>query len=596
MDIQYNFDCVVVGSGFGGSVASLRMTEKGDRVCLLERGKSYGMHEFPRRIKEMRDHFFWDPRDNLYGLMEVRDYLKSDLISVTASGLGGGSLIYANVLMRMPENHFAQGWPTGINRHSLEPYYDKVINIMEASPYPLDTDPYYQDTPKTKTFKMALDQLNPDHGQTGQAQFILPDMAVRFKGEFPGEQSLNTHGALQSKCNKCGECDIGCNIHAKNTLDLNYIFKAKKLGLDVRTQSLVTKIAPIDPNHLELGYEVTYQDLSNFDSVKMGQTKFHSKSKSKNKLQDDLSDGLNSSSIKDADLKNDISMSNLVTLRTKKVILSAGSLGSTGLLLKMKKYNHLPRLSSQLGKKWCGNGDLEGTVFKSKHDIEPTKGPVITGAYEFKYQPYPDGFSHSLFIQEAGYPIGLAWYLSGKILQPKTFKYYIELGIRFIKGFISRFFNINFSVREINIGDDVSKALDRADFMQNSLLLLGMGRDRSDGYIELNKNDQPEIYWSLKNSQLHYDRVRYQMSQVSKALGGSFIDNPLTYLNKIVAVHPIGGCPMGDDILSGVVDKKAEVFGYPGLYVIDASIIPTSLGPNPSLTIAALAEMVCDNI
>ena len=100
--------------------------------------------------------------------------------------------------------------------------------------------------------------------------------------------------------------------------------------------------------------------------------------------------------------------------------------------------------------------------------------------------------------------------------------------------------------------------------------------------------------WRMKNSKLHYDRVRREMRKIADGLGGTFLDNPLTYMNKMIAVHPLGGCPMSDSADTGVVDGNGEAYGHPGLYVVDASILPTSVGPNPSLTIAAMAERIAD--
>ncbi len=110
-----DFDMVVIGSGFGGSVMTCRLAEKGYKVCLLERGKKYGMHEFPRRMDEVRKDTFWDPKDGKFGFMQFHSYYGSDVFSVASSGLGGGSLIYANVLMRMPSDFF-KGWPGKITR------------------------------------------------------------------------------------------------------------------------------------------------------------------------------------------------------------------------------------------------------------------------------------------------------------------------------------------------------------------------------------------------------------------------------------------------------------------------------------------------
>ena len=546
--MKFDFDVIVIGSGFGGSVMTCRLAEKGIKVCQLERGKHYKMWDFPRRIHEIKEKLIWDPKDKRFGFMEIRDYPESDLMSVTASGLGGGSLIYANVLMRMPEENFA-GWPNGITRKTLEPYYDKVVNTMEASPYPLDNE-YYNRTPKTHLFKKIGESLEQTEEELEKPKVIFPDLAIRFKGDFPGQQTLNSHGALQSNCNKCGECDIGCNIHAKNTLDLNYIFRAQKqkVAADVRTNALVESFSPIEDK--EGGYEVIYY--------------------------------------------NPLEPEKKIKLTAKKVVVSAGSLGSTALLLRMQKEGKLKNLSPMLGKKWCGNGDLEGSVLNTPHDVIPTKGPVITAAIQHKFKPYPDGYAHNAFIQDAGFPIGLGWYVSGKIPSVHFLIRPIKIGIRYLKEFFFKLIGSPMHKGEVNVGDKLIDLLDSEKFVRKAYLLLGMGRDRNDGEIKLREDGEPIIKWQMKSSQLHYDRVRRAMKTMANKMEGMFVDNPLTYLHKIIAVHPIGGCVMGESKETGVVDGKGEVFGHKGLYVVDGSIIPTSLGPNPSLTIAAMAERIAD--
>ena len=544
----FDFDAIVIGSGFGGSVMTLRLAEKGLRVCLLERGKRYGMHGFPRRIHEMKSRLFWDPADKRYGFMEFRDYAESDLMSVCASGLGGGSLIYANVLMRMPPEFFA-GWPGGISRELLDPYYDKVLETMEASPYPFTSDPYYRDTPKTAAFRELCGDLEMEEDFSGRPEFIFPDLAVNFRGTFPGEQSRNRHGAVQSRCNKCGECDLGCNLLAKNTLDLNYIYSAEHnvpVKAEVRTSTQVEKILPLAGG----GYRVEFVDPES---------------------------GAESS------------------LTAARVVLSAGSLGSCRLLWKMKRAGVLPKLSAELGKHWCGNGDLEGTALGCARIVYPTKGPVITGAIRYRFRDYPDGFRHGVFIQDAGFPVGLAWFLAGKLPSPGAFRGLLKMAWIFLRGLAIRLFRLK-AKTEVNIGDKLAGVLDSDEFVQRGFVLLGMGRDRNDGEIVLRDDGEPVIKWKMAASRLHYDRVRREMKKIARHLGGRFVDNPLTHLDKIIAVHPIGGCVMAESPESGVVNPRGEVFGYPGLYVVDASIIPTSLGPNPSLTIAALAEYIADRL
>ena len=542
--MKYDFDVIVIGSGFGGSVMTCRLSEKGFKVCLLERGKEYKMHEFPRRIKEVKERMFWDPRDKKHGFMEFRNYPESDVMSVTASGLGGGSLIYANVLIPMPKEYF-NDWPEEINRETLDPFYDIALDMLEASPYPLNDNGYYQDTPKAQNFKDVASRVNTTEDMIQDPEFILPNLAIRFKGDFPGHQTINKHGALQSSCNKCGECDIGCNIHAKNTLDLNYIFVAKKHNAEVRTNSHVIKFKKIDESK---GYEVTYQDLSNNSSE--------------------------------------------VVITCEKLILSAGSIGSTALLLKMKKDGYLQNISDRLGKGWCGNGDLEGTVLETGKDLEPTKGPVITSSIQYKYKPYEDGFEHGSYIQDAGFPVGWAWYLIGKGPSPTSFIETFKFGLIFTYNFIKGKLGLSSNQSSINIGAESARMLDNDSWIRQSYMLLGMGRDRSDGEIELREDGEPIIKWNMKRSELHYNRIRNGMKDISDKANGKFLENPLSLIDKIVAVHPLGGCCLGTDASNGVVSIDGEVFGHEDLYVVDGSILPSSVGPNPSLTIAAVAEYI----
>lgn len=541
------FDYVVIGSGFGGSVSTCRLAEKSYSVCLLERGQDWPMYSFPRRINEIRNNAFWDPEDKKFGFMEILDTPASDAMTLTASGLGGGSLIYANVLKHMPSDYFV-GWPSNLQRSDLDPFYDKVIQTMEASPYPYLSDPYYQDTPKTKFYIEAGKSLNRPFQAIEEPKISHPHLAIRFSGDFPGQQTKNSHGAIQSKCNKCGECDIGCNIHAKNTLNLNYIHRARTIeqltgkgkNAEVRTHAEAHRLEKID-NIWHVHYH------------------------------------------------NPQSPSKTTILKAHNVIVSAGSVGSTKLLLQMKADGVLPQLNNWLGKKWCGNGDLLGFTWGSKNSVQSDKGPTITTAIDFKYEPYPDGFPHGFTMEDAGFPIGLSWYMSGKVPQSSGLVGSIKLIGRFFKDLLSKLLPFLGS-KERNIGDDLSDALDKGSYTEKLFVLLAMGRDRSTGEIKLNQNKKVDIKYNYSDSELHYDRVREQMNAISDKLGGHFIDNPLTHIHKMVAVHPLGGCPIGSNSENGFVNTEGKVFNYEGLYVLDGSIIPTSIGPNPSLTIAAIAE------
>src|SRR5918998_203230 len=266
---ETHFDVVIIGSGFGGSVMAYRLAEAGLRVCLLERGKPYPPNSFPRDPYGVRNNF-WDPSNGLYGMFNVWSFKGSG--ALVSSGLGGGSLIYANILIRKDEKWFVnhkpgdrcyEQWP--VTREMLDPHYERVERMMNAQKYPLGHPPYDQ-TQKTLAMQEAARKLNPD-GKPG-LEWLPLNLAVSFRPRpvaHPGdddpanpplvgvaieEQHPNYHTARagrlmqRSTCRLCGECDIGCNYGSKNTLDYNYISEALRLGADIRTLCEVKRIAP----------------------------------------------------------------------------------------------------------------------------------------------------------------------------------------------------------------------------------------------------------------------------------------------------------------------------------------------------------------
>ncbi len=529
----------VIGSGFGGAVMSCRLKQKGYDVHIFERGRRYGRNEFPRRPDQLAQ-AFWDPKDGMYGMLEYRSFPKTDIDVLTASGWGGGSLIYANVLYRMPGEFFA-GWPGGITRPMLDPYYDRVLHMMEASPFPHDKPEWpYAQTPKMQALKRAAGQLGPG------ANLEFPPLAVRF-GKEPGKEEMNIHGVPQTNCIGCGECDVGCNTHAKNTLDLNYLAVAEKLGAHIHVNSEAIAIRPKADGS---GYTVVFADPRN--------------------------------------------RADRQSMDVGRVVVAAGSLGSTRLLMRMKEAGELPNLSGRIGTGWCGNGDYLGWASKCDAPVYPTQGPVITGAVRFDGGPYPDGFPHGLWIEDAGIPNFLGWYLTGMTPTLDSLIAGVRGGLRYLEGF--------FRERETDIGDDLGPLLfHESSIVSKTMIFLGMGRDRSNGFMKLRlpgpgrlawDEDAPiHLNWDSEPSEMHFDRAKAGMRRLSEALGGDFQENPLGFLSRYISVHPLGGCTIGDTAADGVVSASTgEAFGYPGLYVADSSILPTSVGPNPSLTIAALAE------
>jgi cholesterol oxidase len=537
-----HFDAVVVGSGFGGSVMAYRLAEGGLRVCLLERGKAYPPGSFPRSPFRMRENF-WDPDEGFYGLYDFWSFHR--IHALVASGLGGGSLIYANVLLRKDEEWFvkedlARGghehWP--LTRADLDPHYEAVEGMMRPQRYPIDQTPY-SDTSKTRAFREAARRLGLEP--------FLPNLAVTFANEgeapVPGEpireEVDNLHGRTRQTCRLVGECNVGCNYGSKNTLDYNYLSEAKRHGADLRTGC---EVEAFEPRESGGGYTVRYLE--------------HRYSEDPER--------------RDATVR---------TVTADRLILSAGAIGSTYLLLRNRSV--FPRVSKLLGTRFCGNGDLLTFALKASEEsagkrvprvIDPGHGPVITSAVRV-------GAERGFYLEDAGFPEYVAWMLQ-------------MFGIpRPLWRLVKRRFMWDW----VGEGPDPHLTEELANLFGNTALsagvlpLLAMGRDVPDGRMRLYRG-RLHIDWTKRRSGPYFDRVRETSKRIAHELGARFVDDPISYIGRLITVHPLGGCPMGRHEKEGVVNPYGEVFGYPGLYVADGSIMPGPVGANPSLTIAAVAD------
>ena len=218
-----NYDTIIVGSGFGGAVAACRLANAGQRVLVLERGRRWTPGTYPRQPD---DPWVWeqDTPALLNGWIDLR--LLEHMWVAQGAGVGGGSLIYANISIDAEPSAFASGWPTEINYPVLKPYYDKVKDMLGSSPLP--------DSQLTQRFKLMQEAA----GKIGAAdRFRKLDLAVTFDNDWnydlpdptnPNNSKswTNRFGKQQGTCIHCGNCDIGCTVQARNTLDLNYIASA----------------------------------------------------------------------------------------------------------------------------------------------------------------------------------------------------------------------------------------------------------------------------------------------------------------------------------------------------------------------------------
>jgi cholesterol oxidase len=553
-----HFDAIVVGSGFGGSVTAYRLAEAGKRVLVLERGKAYPPGSFTRSPYRARESF-WHPAKGLLGMYHYWSFKGID--ALVSAGLGGGSLIYANVFLRKDERWFIdedvndggyESWP--VTRADLEPHYDRVESMIGLQRYPFEHEPYAS-TPKTVAFKEASEQIG--------LEWFLPPLAVTFgnEGEAPRpgqkieEKLRNLHDRDRVTCQLCGECDTGCNFGAKNTLDYNYLTHAQHHGADIRVLCDVRTIEPRDGG----GYAVGYLSLE--DPV--GEPSRNGRPEP------------------------------LTRVTCDHLVLSAGTLGTTNLLLRNR--SAFPRLSRKLGTRFCGNGDLLTLALNCGQTVEgrrvpriidPGYGPVITSTA--RMADALDGHEgRGFYLQDAGYPQHLAWVLH-TLAAPKTLWNWRSSGFYLLKNWMR-------GSPDTDVTGHIAELLKSAELSAGGLPMLGMGRDVPDGRMHL-KQGRLDVDWKRAKSDAYFERLRTTGREMAHALGGRFADNPIWFLKRVITVHPLGGAPMGRSSGEGVVDPYGNVFGYPGLHIADGSVMPGPVGPNPSFTIAALADRFSDRM
>lgn len=567
---NHDFDVVIVGSGYGGSIAAHALagwTPKGGnfRVCLLERGKEYLAGSFPGRGADLPGFVRFATRGATRqrgifdGLYDVR--CSDDAVAVVANGLGGGSLINAGVLETPIESIFKEArWPDAIRRNPRSVI--RAIRLLRRLLGPREITHAYN-SPTTGLAKtIALKALARDEAEFRAAKVTIAN------ADGPNAANVNL-----SQCLRCGDCATGCNHNAKDSLDVNLLRLAAKRGVQIFTGATVLRVAS-PAKGSGGGWDVI-----------VNHTDAHLRDRQKRPF----------------------------ALRTRYVILAAGAFGSTEIL--MRSRSDELQFSDHLGRNFSANGDVLVTVYDTRKavnavadescDPDPGRpgggrkiGPTITGVVDLRTgNPRTD-----VLIEDLAVPGSLR----------RLFEEMTTTSVA-----MSRLADGDPRIHDRDRSRPDDAAVDPVALKKSAVLAM-IGRDDAEGCLTFGVGpvcDDADglltVDWPALRNDPRTDDHERALEKRLRSLGGRVVSNflwrPLSgeienFLGRQrgppLTVHPLGGCAMGDTAAEGVTDQYGRVFDasgppgrtFDGLVVLDGSIVPTSLGANPCLTIAALAR------
>jgi cholesterol oxidase len=538
--MRAHYDVVVVGSGYGGSIAASRLARAGKSVCLLERGRELQPGEYPDNAAEALKEFQVDhPHAHVGPDTGLFDFHVNDDMNVfVGCGLGGTSLVNANVCLEAEQRALDDPvWPTALRApNALQEGYARARAMLKPEAYPSALPPLA----KLAALEKAAE------GTTGT--FYRPPLNVTF------QDGVNHVGVYQQACRLCGDCVSGCNYRAKNTTLMNYLPDAVNHGAEIYTQARVGHVERREGRWL-VHYRLLDSGRERFETPEL-------------------------------------------FVSAEVVVLGAGALGSTEILLRSKE--HDLNVSDQLGKRFTGNGDVlafaynvdqpvNGVGFGDHNvgELAPV-GPCIAGIIDLRGQ---DALDHGMVIEEGVIPGAVS------VALPHVFPFVAQHLGHDTDGGMRDFYE----ERKRELESMLRGA--RQGAIGHTLTFLVMTHDDSGGEIKL-QDGRARVVWPDVGKQAIFQRVHETLQQASAAVGGTYLANPIwgqAFGQDLVTVHPLGGCPIGETAAQGVVDDRGRVFSgttgeevHDGLYVLDGSIVPRSLGVNPLLTISALAERGCE--
>jgi cholesterol oxidase len=531
------YDYVIIGSGFGGSVSAMRLTEKGYSVLVLEKGKRYEDRDFAKTNWQYWK-YVWMPAIRAHGILQI-SILKGVMV-LHGAGVGGGSLGYANVLEVPTDETFATpAWNQNVRWGAvLKNHYETARKMLGVSR-----------NPKLWKADLLLKEMAEEIGM-GHT-FRATDVGSYFgeEGVTVPDPFFGGEGPDRAGCRHCGGCMVGCRYNAKNTLPKNYLYFAEKNGAKVLPEAEVTDVRPwtMDRRQSEVNgpssdarYEITYRSSTQLFKKKQ-------------------------------------------TVHARNVIFSAGVMGTMKLLLNLRDVKKsLPRLSARLGTMVRTNSEgLLGSVAR-KSDVNYSEGVSISSIYNHdemtRVEPvrYPHGSSLMRFLAtplietDVSIPIRILKFLWWALTHPIDFA-----KASFLPGWAH---NVTILLVMQHADNRMRFRIGRSLF---TLFRTGMVADEEPGY---------KINAQVKGShELTRDFAKRTNGVALGSLGENLLNLPTT-------AHILGGAPMGRNAEDGVINEDFEIHNYAGLYIIDGSVMPANPGVNPSLTITALAEYAMSKV
>jgi cholesterol oxidase len=526
------YDYVIVGSGFGGSVCALRLAEKGYSVLVLERGKRFADHEFPKTNWDLPK-YLWLPAVRWFGIFQMT--FLNGLLALHGNGVGGGSLAYGNVLMEPDDRLFqAPAWRNLADwKAVLRPHYQTARRMLGVSTNP--------------RLWFADDKMKEIAEALGRADTFRPtDVGVFFgqdgeEGVTVSDPYFDGKGPDRAGCNHCGGCMVGCRHNAKNTLTKNYLFFAEQAGAQVVPEATVQDIRSLAQDRPDDSrYEVAYRRTTDWLPGRERR------------------------------------------VAARSVILSAGALGTLELLFRCRDVTRsLPMISRRLGDDVRSNSENILGVTARGGPVDHSKGIAISSIFQAdevtRVEPvrYSDGSS---FIRVMTAP-----HVEGSSAVVRFFKTVWSVFRHPFDFLYAKVLSRWARHTTILLIMQVEENLTHIRLGRSLFTLLRRGL-----VLRPDANRPIPRQYPIANQV-----TRAFAGKVNGIPQAAFTDSLFSFPTT---AHLMGGVPFGRDSREGVIDLAFQVFNYPGLYVVDGSAMPANPGINPSLTITALAEYAMSKI